>query len=198
MTEIIPDFLAYAKAVFIDGTQKFLTLFDIVGISVFLSPSLASRLQTDAQLVRAVGASVLLLSFALANFSLYRRLAKGILLIMYPHSDYTAVEMQNLGPGTAKDLKVAIIYEDEDGQEIKTSVRKFFSDGALHDECNAHVLTPDRVVYFQLPRKETVPSGRITVFACFTGAESGKSMHIEEEFGLEEQQFPRLHRARVY
>ena len=52
MNSIVRDAVAYLKAVFAEGKQWVFTLFDILGIILFLSPSLALQLVNDVQFAR--------------------------------------------------------------------------------------------------------------------------------------------------
>ena len=76
MMTFFVDLLAYLKAVFIETWQKVFTFFDILGIVLFFYPQIATDLINDLTLVRSIGAFIFFLSFLLANFSLYRKLAQ--------------------------------------------------------------------------------------------------------------------------
>ena len=58
MNSIVRDAVAYLKAVFAEGKQWVFTLFDILGIILFLSPSLALQLVNDVQFARTLGATI--------------------------------------------------------------------------------------------------------------------------------------------
>jgi len=73
MLDSFNRFLAYLKAVFIESQRWVFTFFDILGIALFLFPHLAQNLVRDASPARGIGAATFLLSFLLANFSLYTR-----------------------------------------------------------------------------------------------------------------------------
>lgn len=77
MLRLVTDFLAYLKAVFVETWQKVFTLFDILGIALFIYPKLAGGLANDESLVRTIGGLIFLVSFLLANFSLYRQLTEA-------------------------------------------------------------------------------------------------------------------------
>ncbi len=80
MSELISDIGAYLKAVFVDGVQKIFTFFDAFGIVIYFFPKLSEWLSLNESLVRGVGGAIVLISFLLANFSLYRKLEKKTLL----------------------------------------------------------------------------------------------------------------------
>jgi hypothetical protein len=75
MPKFVSDAGAYLKAVFTDGIQKLFTLFDALGVLIFLSPSLSEWVSVNGSIARTVGGIVVLASFLVANFSLYRKLA---------------------------------------------------------------------------------------------------------------------------
>ena len=76
MPKWIRDFGAYLNAVFVESQRRLFTAFDVVGIVLFLFPHLAERLTKDVSLVRITGAIIFLVSFVLANFTLYRKTAR--------------------------------------------------------------------------------------------------------------------------
>ena len=78
MSRLISDLLAYLKAVFVETWQIVFTLFDILGIALFLYPKLASGLVNDESLIRIVGGLIFFASCIWANFSLYRKLTDVI------------------------------------------------------------------------------------------------------------------------
>ncbi len=78
MTRLITDLWAYGKAVFAETWRGILTLFDILGIVLFLYPKLSASLTNDESLVKTTGGLIFFLSFSLANFSLYRKLTDNI------------------------------------------------------------------------------------------------------------------------
>jgi hypothetical protein len=76
MSKLTTDLLAYLKAVFVETWQKLFTLFDILGIVLLIYPELAKGLANNESLIRIIGGCIFFLSFLLANFSLYRKLAE--------------------------------------------------------------------------------------------------------------------------
>ena len=69
---------AYLKAVFVETSRGVFTVFDVLGIALFLYPELASFLTNDESRVRIFGGLMFLCSFILANFLVYRQLASQI------------------------------------------------------------------------------------------------------------------------
>jgi hypothetical protein len=65
--------LAYLKATFLESEKIVFTLFDVLGIALFLAPGLAESLG-DRSLVWLVGGGTFLLSFMVANYVSYRNL----------------------------------------------------------------------------------------------------------------------------
>lgn len=74
--KLINAFLNYLRAVFGETWLKVLTIFDILGLILFFRPELAAFLAIDVMLLRIVGGSVVLVSFVLANFSVYMKLSE--------------------------------------------------------------------------------------------------------------------------
>lgn len=192
MRDFITDASEYVKAVFVNGIQWVFTFFDVLGLAIFFYKDLARMLTTDESVMRIVGGSLLLLSFTLANFTVYRKLAKRALVIVSPNNLYTEVGVWNLGPGTIRDLKVSILHCDENGKQTEDKVQKFFSDDALGHRGDPSVLVPQQAVHFRLPRKDSVAEQKVEVWVQFIVVESGRAMQVREEMSLENQQLPWL------
>ena len=71
------NILDYMKDVFVEGQRYVFTLFDIGGIILYLFPSIAQSLIADVVLTRIIGGLIVVISFLLANFSLYKKLSEG-------------------------------------------------------------------------------------------------------------------------
>jgi hypothetical protein len=71
---LITDLLEYGHAVFVEARQKVFTLFDLLGIILFIFPELAYSLTEDTGLIRTVAGVMFALSFFAANFVVYRKL----------------------------------------------------------------------------------------------------------------------------
>jgi hypothetical protein len=69
-----PAVLAYLKATFLESEKIVFTLFDVLGIALFLAPGLAAKLLDDRSLVQLVGGGIFLLSFIVANYVSYKNL----------------------------------------------------------------------------------------------------------------------------
>ena len=80
MSQFLSDISAYLKAVFLDGIQKTFTFFDALGLIVYFLPNLGDWLTLNETKAKSIGGAIILISFLLANFSLYRKLAKKSLL----------------------------------------------------------------------------------------------------------------------
>ncbi len=78
MRDLIGDLTSYLKAIFAQTSQVIFTFLDVVGLVLFVYPSLAQGLQSDESLTRIIAGSILFLSFFLGNFTLYRNLARDI------------------------------------------------------------------------------------------------------------------------
>ena len=194
---LLRDFGTYLKAVFAEGQPLVFTAFDVIGIVLFFFPHLAEGLVEDESLARTIGGFIFFASFLLANFSLYRRLAQSATsslseqsLRMYPHKNppYNAVKMLFVGPEVAKDLEVQVLYTDTSGKEQSKTVTEFFprEDPRMWQHHYKYdFLEPNQVAYFHLIGKKHTQDGRATVVARFTGATSGKSVQIKQEFQLQ-------------
>ena len=78
MADIVSDLAAYLEAVFVETWHWLFTIFDVVGVVLFFYPQLAGGLTDNEALVRTVGGLMFFCSYLLANFSLYRKLARDI------------------------------------------------------------------------------------------------------------------------
>ena len=76
MSEFIFDIWVYLKAVFVGGAQWVFTFFDALGVTIFFCSDLGKWISLNESLARSIGGSIVLASFLLANFSLYRKSAK--------------------------------------------------------------------------------------------------------------------------
>ena len=71
---ILTHLFIYLRAVFLEGIGIVFTLFDILGIIVFLNPSIAAELSLEPNHTRLVAAVVFQVSFLLGNLRVHRRL----------------------------------------------------------------------------------------------------------------------------
>jgi hypothetical protein len=198
MLGILSDFGAYLKAVFVDGIRKVFTLFEVLGIAFYFFPGFDEWLRLNEGLRRSIGGAVILISFILANFSLYRKRAteetslNESSLLMSPHRrpPYNAVKMQNVASETIKDLKIGIVYRDTNGKTQTKSVEEFYAEGdprMWQHHQKYEWLSPNQVAYFYLSlQKKNVLNGKVTVSVSFIGAESGKPVQFEQDFELQE------------
>ena len=65
------NLFGYFKEVFIEGRQTVFTIFDALGIILFLFPTLAQSLVSNVSLTRIVGGLIFFASFLWANYTLY-------------------------------------------------------------------------------------------------------------------------------
>jgi len=196
MLGILSAFRAYLRAVFADGIHKLYTIFDALAIAFYFLPGLDEWSRLNEGLRRSIGWAIILISFILANFSLYRKLAleetslDESSLLVYPHEDSqcNAVRMLYAGSEIIRDLDIRMIYRDGDGKKQTKIVKEFFpkSDPYMAFEpYHYYHLEPNQVAYFPLLRKASVPNGKVTVSASFTGAKSGKLVQFERDFELQ-------------
>jgi hypothetical protein len=191
---ILSVFRAYLKAVFVDGIHKVYTFFDALGIAFYFFPGLDEWLRLNEGLRRSIGWAIILISFILANFSLYRKLAletslNESSLLVYPHEDShcNAVKMLYAGSEIIRDLDIRMIYRDSDGKKQTKIVEEFFPESdryMVFEPYHYYHLEPNQVAYFPLLQKASVPDGKVTVSASFTGAKSGKLVQFERDFEL--------------
>ncbi len=72
MPKSLSDFGNYFQAVFLDGSQRLLTVFDVIGFAIFIFPEITGFFEMDRISRYAVGGGIFLISFIIANFNLYR------------------------------------------------------------------------------------------------------------------------------
>lgn len=82
---LISEFKAYIKAVFIEGKNIFLSIFDIIGISLFFIPSIQTNYFTNPHVLQIFGIVVVIVSFTLANFNGYRKLLQIEVVKVFRH-----------------------------------------------------------------------------------------------------------------
>jgi hypothetical protein len=185
----------YLKAIFVESRQWVLTLFDILGIVLFLLPNLSSTVISSAEFTRGIGISILVISFIAANLRVFRQLKLAIpfldedslALYQYTSGPYNAIEMHYFGKEPAKDLSVAMLYVDPDGTFVEKSVEQFFPAGdraMTWSHYKANTLAPGAVCYFHLIRRKSAPSGEVTVTAGFVGAHSRIEVRTSKRFEL--------------
>jgi len=76
MAELKSDCGAYLKAVLVESKRWIFTLFEFLGIVLFLLPNLAKTIGSDELPARVLGAAIFLMSFMMANLSVYRDLLR--------------------------------------------------------------------------------------------------------------------------
>jgi len=192
MLGLINDFCSYARAVFLEIRQLLFTIFDVLGIILFMFPQTAQRLTQDESLTKTIGAAIFFASFLLANFMLYRKMAPklGGALLMYPYKNppYNDVEIRYIGDEPIKDLNVLMFYKDKNHQENRIEVEHFFNEDdrkLIWTQHKANVLKQNEAVRFHLVQKGSVADGKATVVVNFVGARTGKAAHAQKEFQLE-------------
>ncbi len=70
---MLNDLGDYLRGVFTQGINVVFTLFDVLGIVLFFFPHLAEQVVKDYGLIRSIGTGIMILSFAAANFILFRK-----------------------------------------------------------------------------------------------------------------------------
>lgn len=187
MATLISDFLAYLKAVFVEGQRFVFTSFEIIGMVLFFFPDVAGSLARNESTVRVIGGLIFFVSFLRANFIVFRKMAQGdYLLLLYPHRTRTsnAVKMQYQGPERLKNLNVQIVYKDSHGHETRKKVKRFFLDNdprMIEAAFEIKSLEPGQIVYFHL---EDVLDGKVMVSVDCVGERTNKPVKTKKEFEL--------------
>lgn len=74
MKKLFFDIISYLKDILIGSTNRIITIFDVIGIVLFLYPQLANKIVSNKLVIRILGISIFLLCFLIANFLTYRKL----------------------------------------------------------------------------------------------------------------------------
>ncbi len=193
---VLRDLASYLKALLAEGRTVIFTIFDVLGFTLFLFPQLGQRFTEDEALARVVGGSIVLVSFLLGNFTLYRKMASGVqvvgedsfLLYPYQKQPYNNVEIRYIGPETVKDVAVWQSYTDGSGQPQRRQVTEFFppqdTDMIWH-QFKANVLEPGDIVRAHLVLKKTAGDSAVLVELEGIGAKSGRRIHVEKRIDLQ-------------
>jgi len=182
MATLISGFLTYLKAVFAEGQRLVFTVFDIIGIVLFFFPDVAGSLASNESTVRVIGGLIFFVSFLLANFMVFRKMAQvDHLLLLYPHRTATsnAVKMRYQGPERLKNLNVQIIYKDPRGHEIRKKVKQFFLENdpqMIVAAFENKSLDPGQIMYFHLLKAEDVLDGKAMISVDCVGERTNKSV----------------------
>lgn len=99
MTTRISSLRNYFSELFFHSQQLVFILFDIVGIIIFFFPELASRLNSNIQLVRSIGGLIFIVSFIAANFLVFERLSR---IVADKTEVYIDISKYSLEPKTKK------------------------------------------------------------------------------------------------
>jgi hypothetical protein len=198
MKRLVKDFILYLKAVFLESRRWILTAFDILGIVLFLFPSLGESVLDSLLLARTIGGSIFFGSFLLANFTLHRKFLsdadssvtlsdRSLLLYRHDARPSSAVMMKYVGKETIKDLHVRASYIDENGNERTREVQEFFASSdprMVWGIGQLRILEPGEVTYFHIPRAKSVLDGKVKVLVTFVGANSEEVVEVERELSV--------------
>lgn len=193
MARLARDLKAYLRAVFLDTSRRVWTFFDALGVLFLLYPGLAQCITSNARLVRSIAAAVLFVSFALANFGLFRRYLSeavsetSIKLYPYHHLLYNAAQLRYLGPETATDVAISIAYTDGDGGQRRGPAEPLFDlrdSGLSHGVGPLFVLEHGDGVNFALPQRDLTGDGYATVIVRLVGAKSLREVCVRRDFEL--------------
>jgi hypothetical protein len=67
------DIVSYTKDIFTEGKNWIFTLFDLLGIVLFLFPHLAQGIESNDKHIQDIGIAIVLISYTLGNFVLYKK-----------------------------------------------------------------------------------------------------------------------------
>lgn len=112
-------------------------------------------------------------------------------LSIYHHHNppYNAAKILYTGTEIAKDLVVRIEYNDSTGNPQTKIVTDFFPKNdqkMIWFIFKYDSLEPNQVAYFRLIKRKTTSDGKALIVATFTGALSGKSVSVKQEFQLKD------------
>lgn len=193
MSRLLFDLLDYFKSVFLESSRWVLAIFDILGVILFFQPNLAESLLENTQTIRAVGGIIFLVSFVIANFALYRKLAPQPVdeqsLYLYPHRTKTsnAVLMRYVGKERAENLVFTLSYKDKDGELKQTRIIQFFPPSdpqMLYNAGPIDSMESGQEAYFYLLGQEDNSVGRVTIVVEFAGAKTRIPVKIERVFPI--------------
>jgi hypothetical protein len=194
MKRIIPDFLNYLKTVFLESGRWVFAIFDGLGILLFFQPHWTEHFLKDELAARIVGGTIFLVSFLLANFSLYRKRLPEVVndqsLLLYTHKTKTssAIRMKYVGPERANNVVVTVSYKGKNGQQKYNKVSQFFPSN--DEELLFHAeplesLEIGEVVYFYPITENDISDDKIKVQVGFWGTKSGKQICVERTFPIQ-------------
>jgi len=182
---MLNDLKNYSKEIFTEGINWVFTFFDILGMILFFIPHLAQIVVTDYTVIRIIGFVIFVISFAIANFTLYRKLKNEIYTSLGPQSVVLNVEPKNnygqisyLGKEAAQDLSVLIKYRNRSGKEITQSINEFYKldspNPIWHD---VKILRENDSFFFHLPEKSETLNGEVLIEISFIGVISRNSVN---------------------
>ena len=189
---MVYDIQNYLKELFTEGKNWLLTLFDILGMVLFLFPHLAQGIVSNNAIVRTIGLAIFLLSFLGANFILYRKshkkssISEKSLLLYYLSRDSKG-QIHFLGQETVQDLAVRLTYRTQKGEEVRQLVNQFFRFGVpdLHGS-DVKVLKENDNFLFPLPIKSETSDGKVLVEISFVGSISGNKIEKKQVVELKD------------
>jgi hypothetical protein len=188
------DFLSYLKEIFSEGKNLIFTLFDILGIVLFLFPHLAQGIVNNDQDVRTIGIVIALTSYLLANFSLYRKMSiRGRIsensVLLYPqHRIFSCVQLRYIGEETVKDLEVIIKYKTNKGDNIIQVVHEFSEFSATQfQNVDIKVLAENANILFRAPEKSQTTEGKVLLDVSFIGTKSEIKVSKHQELILNDR-----------
>ncbi len=73
MSKLISDLFSYIYSVFVDGIQKLFTVFDFIGVAIILFPNINNWINISNFQIKSIGSIIIIASFLIANFNLYRK-----------------------------------------------------------------------------------------------------------------------------
>lgn len=191
------NFRKYISAIFIESRQRIFIAFDILGIVLFLVPSLVGFILKDESIARTIGAIIFFSSFLAANFSAYSKLLNttytGITndcIQIYTNLNYALIggELRYFCEEPAKSFSVELHYQDNDGAAKIKPVTHFYPEPKMSRFPESiNVLSPGQALYFELPPDSDITSKPILVYVTAKGAKSEKEISIQKTISFPSQ-----------
>ena len=157
---------SYIKELFAEGKNWIFTLFDLLGIVLFLVPHLTQGVESNNKFVQDIGITILLISYALANFIVYRKnKIKGAIseksVELYSHHKTYSWLDSFFGKETVQDLVVQISFTNKRAEEINQAVSEYSDfDAPKYPGDNLKVLVENDKKLFRLPETSETSNGK--------------------------------------
>lgn len=172
--------------------QIVFTVFDFLGLAIFIFPNIGHSLNSNSNVIRFIGAIVVVISLFLANFNLYRKYfnlrADFMDLTEYKYAPYLSLELRylsNIEPIKIQDVKV--VYLDKQDNKKEKKIDRFFplSDLAMAGPYRIsppQLFEKDGFRFHVLLDFEDLKNADISIEVDFVGVNSEKKFKIKKDF----------------